>query len=89
MDEVYRRLRDRLKAERAAVFVGIVVIEESMQGWMALLKHCTAGTELEASERGGGRHWLRAFLKAMVVGGNCAPNVAQRPGVRVASVSAT
>lgn len=39
------RLRSRIKAEKAAVFVGIVVVEESMQGWMALLKRCTALSE--------------------------------------------
>ena len=38
-----RRLRDRIKGSRAEVFAGIVVVEESMQGWMALLNRRAAG----------------------------------------------
>ena len=39
-----RRLHDRITAARAEVFVGIVVVEEAMQGWMALLKRRAPGT---------------------------------------------
>ena len=38
-----RRLRDRIKASGAEVFVGIVVVEEAMQGWLALLKRRAPG----------------------------------------------
>ncbi|MBX7209982.1 MAG: hypothetical protein K1X78_16815 [Verrucomicrobiaceae bacterium] len=38
-----RWLRDRIKASGAEVFVGIVVVEEAMQGWMALLKRRAPG----------------------------------------------
>lgn len=37
------RLRDRIKAARAEVFAGIVVVEEVLRGWMALLKRRAPG----------------------------------------------
>ena len=37
------RLRDRIKAAEVEVFTGIVVIEEAMQGWMALLNRHASG----------------------------------------------
>lgn len=39
------RLRERIAAEEADVFAGIVVVEEAMQGWMALLNRLTAGPD--------------------------------------------
>ena len=39
------RLRDRIEAEGAEVFVGIVVVEEAMHGWMALLNRLIAGPD--------------------------------------------
>lgn len=43
--ELGLRLRERIAAEQAEVFTGIVVVEESMQGWMALLNRLPSGPE--------------------------------------------
>ena len=40
-----KRLRERIAAEEVEVFAGIVVVEEAMQGWMALLNRLTAGPD--------------------------------------------
>lgn len=40
-----RRLRDQIEANGAEVFCAITVVEESMQGWQALLKHRAHGPE--------------------------------------------
>ncbi|MFN0076356.1 MAG: type II toxin-antitoxin system VapC family toxin [Prosthecobacter sp.] len=38
-----RRLRERIPAEKAAVFACIVTVEEDVRGWLALLQRHTAG----------------------------------------------
>lgn len=43
--ELGLRLRERIAAEGCEVFTGIVVLEESMQGWMALLHRVNAGPD--------------------------------------------
>jgi tRNA(fMet)-specific endonuclease VapC len=40
-----RRLQERIKSEKAEVFAAIVVIEESLQGWMSLLNRRASGPQ--------------------------------------------
>ncbi len=40
-----RRLRERITAAEAEVFATIIVVEESMHGWMALLNRLNAGPD--------------------------------------------
>lgn len=40
-----RRLRERIADTRTAVFTCIVVVEESMEGWLALLHHTQPGPD--------------------------------------------
>ncbi len=39
------RLKERIASENAEAFTSIVVLEESMQGWMALLNRLKAGPD--------------------------------------------
>ena len=76
---VGRKAQKRIEMQRADVFISIISIQESVQGWLALINRKKSGREQLHAYSGSMSRLRQAVCDAPVEQPSCLPEVRERP----------